>query len=76
MDRHKDLLDAGYRRAPAVKRVAPAHQLGSVTPFPDCAEFDWTYRDEIAKAQEKYKDSASTNSSLNAWKLTLNKGAV
>lgn len=69
-------MDAGLSPRSSNQTSCPALLFSGVTPSPDSSGFEWPSRDDIAEAQEKYKDSAPTNASTHELNLTSTKGAV
>lgn len=65
-----------YRRAPAIKLIAPSHLFSEVTRSPDSPVFNCPSRVEILEAQKRYKNLASSDATADDSELLPIKGTI
>lgn len=65
----------GYRKAPAISRIAPLLPFSGVTTSPDSPDFKWPSSKEIQELQKKHSEEAPSAADKTDSPLRLVKGA-
>ena len=66
----------GYRKNPAIRRIAPAIRFSGVTPPPDPDVFKWPSLTDIEAVQKEHADKAPSSATRNNSTLLLIEGAA